>query len=313
MELHILDCSQYIHAGSYANTTISRGVREDNGEYQENWAPIGGVRFLINRAAELCKDGSIVIPVFDKTPNIKREMYKAAFGDEFGYKGNRKTPDPMRAVSIQKDYAYIIMEKIGYPVQAAQDYESDDVIYTLVQMYKNDFESIHVHSSDSDLYFLVGGNVMMDTVGPNIGKVITQANYPNVVDKDGWCPYNVHHIRKLCNGDHSDNIPGIGSDWMPRLDSVIPADKLAYLGDLEVCREFLKDAVDKYPTAPNAHMLLKTFNILVPLVVPEHLINDVEPAIDWDKQRYFVHGWKPDEDHWGFEDDLTEYIDSYYR
>lgn len=311
MELHILDCSQYIYAGSYSTVRISRGVRETDGVYGENWAPIGGVRFLINQAAALCGEDRVVMPVFDRTPNIKRDMYKDAFGLEYGYKGNRKQPAP--EIALQKTYAYTVMDKLGYPVQAAEDYESDDLIYTIVNAYKNDFDKVVVHCNDSDLYFLVGGNVCIDTVGPKVGKLVTEANYPNVVDKDGWCPYNVHHIRKLCTSDKSDNIPGIGVDWMPRFDSVIAADELRRLGDLDLCREYLKEAVNRYPTAPNAHMVLKTFNILVPLRVPEYLINDREPDVDYEKQKYFTNGWKPNMDRWGFEDDLLAYIDSYWE
>lgn len=311
MKLRILDTSQYIYAGAYKSATISRGVRETNGEYEENSAPIGGVRFLINSAAKLCSDDTIVIPVFDRTPTIKREMYADTFGDTHGYKGTRKQLDS--SIGIQKDYAFSILEKIGYPVQAAEGYETDDVIYTLVQMYKNDFEHIYIHSSDSDLYFMVGPNVSMDRVGDNVGKVITPANYSAVVDKDGFVAYNVFHLKKLCAGDKSDNISGIGKDWEPRFDSVIPASELSRLGDLDLCRDYLKKAILKYPDAPNAHMVLRTFDIMSPLLVPNHLINDCEPDIDWNKHRYFVHGWKPDEDRWGFEDDLLEYIDRFYE
>lgn len=205
------------------------------------------------------------------------------------------------------------MEKIGYPVQIAEGYEADDIIYTLVNMYKNDFEHIYVHNNDSDLYFLVSGNVSIDRVGDNVGKLITTANYSHVVDKRGYVAYNVHHIKKLCEGDKSDNIPGVGVAWEPLLDSVIPASELCNLGDLDLCRDYIKKAIMKYPTTPNAHMLLKTFNMLTPLLVPDYMLNDIESDVDWEKQRYFVHGWKPDEDRWGFEEDLLEYIDSYYE
>ena len=153
----------------------------------------------------------------------------------------------------------------------------------------------------------------MDMIGEKTGKIINIHNYQTVTDKDGWCPYNVHHIRKMCTSDRSDNIPGVGSDWMPRLDSVIPASELSKLGDLNLCRKYIKETIAKYPTAPNAHMLLPTFNILVPLEVPEHLLNDAEPDINWDKLRYFVHDWNYQEDKWGFEDMLSEYIDHYYE
>lgn len=311
MVLHLLDCSQYIYAGARSNSIVSRGVRETNGEYQENWAPIGGVRFLVNQAAALSGPDSIVVPVFDRPPEIKREMYKEAYGLEYGYKGKRKAPE--LAISLQKKYAEEVLREIGYPVQAAEQYECDDVLYTMVEMYKNDFEEIIVHCNDSDMYFLVGGNVSIGMVGSKVGKVVTTASYPHVVDPKGWCPYNVHHIRKLCTGDSSDNIPGVGSHWTELLDSVIPASELPNLGNLELCRSYLREALLKYPTAENAHALLSTFNILVPLQVPDYLINEVEPMIDLNKQRYFTSDWDESLDKWGFEDSLSAYIDSFYK
>lgn len=84
MILRILDCSQYIYAGSYKNSTIARGVRESDGVYKENDAPIGGVRFLINSAAKLCNDNTVVIPVFDSTPTIKRRCTKSTSETSMG-------------------------------------------------------------------------------------------------------------------------------------------------------------------------------------------------------------------------------------
>ena len=313
MDLHILDCSQYVYAGSFSKVKVARGVRESDGEYMENSAPIGGVRFLIHQAAELAKNpNNVVIPVFDRPPVIKREMYYKTFGDEYGYKGTRPAKDP--AIPIQKDFAFKIMESIGFPVQAIDNYEADDVIYTLVQMYKNDYETVYVHCNDSDLYFIVSDNVCMDTVGPKVGKYVTRTNYESVVSKDG-CPYNVHHIRKLCAGDKSDNIPGVGNEWAARIDEIVMSDGGRYdrLGDLDLCRRYLRECVAKYPNQPGAQRLLSTFNILTPLLVPEYLINDIEPMIDKDKLRYFVHDFNPEYDHWGFENELLEYIDSYYK
>lgn len=308
MDLHLLDCSQYIWAGSYSKARITRGVRESNGEYCENSAPIGGVLFLIKHAAELSRNGDVVMPVFDSTPELKREMYYKTFGEEYGYKGTRKQTSDM-FIKEQKDYAYQILSSIGFPTQIAEGYESDDLLYTLTKLYKNDFDTVHVHTSDSDLYFLVGANVIIDTVGPNVGKYITPANYSTTVEKDGWCVYNGHHLRKLCKGDTSDNIPGIGMMWTELLDSVIPASELPKLGDLDLCRHYIKEALIKNPTAPNASRVLQTFNILVPLEVPEHFINPNEQVINKQKLAYYLSGWKEELDQWGYEDMLSDYID----
>lgn len=311
MDLRILDCSQYIYAGSYKNAVISRGIREVDGEFSENAAPIGGVRFLVTQAASLVNDNTVVMPVFESKPTVKRQMYFDVFGEEYGYKRGRKSHGD--DIPLQRDYARRILEQCGFPVQFADGYEADDLIYTLVETYKNDFEHVYVHNNDSDLYFVVDDNVSIAKIGNNVGKVINRGNYCDMVDKKGWVCYNVHHMKKLCAGDTSDNIPGIGMDWEDRFDSVIPASELPKLGDLSLCREYIKKAIVAYPTAQNAYRVLSTFNILMPLEVPVYLINENEQDIDWNKLRYFVHGWKPDEDRWGFEDELSEYINNYYR
>lgn len=311
MDLHILDTSNYIYAGSFNNKVISRGVRETNGEYCANNAPIGGVLFLLKQARELTNDNTIVMPVFDRTPDIKRDMYTNVFGNPYGYKGNR--PAKKIDISYQKEYAEQILRQLGYPVQAVDGYEADDVIYSLVKYFKYDFDHIYIHTRDSDLTFLVDDTVSIAPVGDK-GKVIDMANYTAVADKTGFCTYNTVHLRKLCTGDTSDNIPGVGWKWAELIDNCIKdKNENRKLGDLDVARKYIKEAIVANPTEPGAHSVLSTFNIICPLLVPEGEIDDSDMDVDFEKFAYFLGGWVVDLDRWGFEDQLADYIDNYYE
>lgn len=311
MDLHILDTSNYIYAGAYSNKVIARGVRETNGEYCSNEAPIGGVLFLLRQVRALTTEDSVVMPVFDRTPVIKREMYENAFGNPYGYKGTR--PAKREDISMQKEYAEWILRDLGYPVQAVDGYEADDIIYTLVRAYINDFDHIYIHTRDSDLRFLVSDKVSIALVGDK-GTVIDMNNYNTVAHKSGWCAYNTVHLRKLIEGDSSDNIPGVGERWANLLDECME-DKaeLRKLGDLDVARNLIKRTILKYPTEPGAHTLLSTFNIVCPLLVPEGEIDDSDMEVDFNKFAYYLNDFNPRLDKWQLEDRLTDYIDQYYE
>lgn len=309
MDLHILDCSNYIYAGSFSSKWISRGVRESNGKYSANEAPIGGVRFLVHQVSQLMTPDTTIIPVFDRTPEIKKEMYIEAFGWD-GYKANR--PSKKVDITQQQKYAERILEEVGFPVQCVDRYEADDVIYSLVKYYKDDFDHIYIHTKDSDLFFLVDVNVSIAKVGDQ-GKDIDIYSYPVLAKSDEHTLYNTSHLRKLCRGDTSDNIPGVGWDFANRLDSIVSTGEYSKFGDLDLCREYIRKVVMENPTMTGAHNLLRTFNILTPLLIDYELLNDAEQDVNMDMFKYYLNDWNPKLDHWNLEDGLMEYIESYYE
>jgi hypothetical protein len=308
MNLHILDCSNYIYAGAFSNKSIARGVRESNGTYEANEAPIGGVRFLIRQIASLISDNDEVIPVFDRIPEIKKDMYQQVFGWD-GYKANR----PPKTIDItgQQRYAEQILRDIGFAVQSVDTYEADDVIYSLVQYFKDDYEHIYIHTKDSDLSFLVSENVSIAMVGDK-GKEIDIISYPNVIKKGEYIWYNTCMMHKLYAGDVSDNIPGIGKEFAPLFDAVVPTSDFRKLGDLDLCRQYIKQAITNNPMFPGGHNILRTFNILCPLLIDYEELNDIETDIDANKWAYYVQDWNKQLDTGHLEDMLMEYIESYY-
>ena len=309
MVLHIVDISNALYAGMFSNFWVSRGVREIDGLWKANEAPVGAIRFTLKILREMLGPDSIVMPVIERAPHIKRQMYFDTLGEEYGYKAGRKEkPEHFDTI---KDYLEVVLRDLGFPVQYAEGYEADDLIYTLVELHKYDFEKIYVHTRDSDLFFLVSDNVEIAKVGTQ-GKVVTMENYSRVAIKDMWTSYNTIHLNKLLKGDKSDNIPGIGLEWGERLDTVV--EDYAKLGNLDYARKCLRECSIKYSECENSHKLVSMFNLVVPLSVPEELINFDEQDVNMDKlDDYYLNGFNASFDRWNLEEMLYSYIDKYYE
>ena len=315
MDLRIIDTSNYIYIGAGIlyngiQPSISRGVKEVDGYYEANTAPYGGVKFLIDKMIELAEiPNTIVIPVFDSAPIIKRQMYAKVFGDTHGYKGTRKKHDPN--IGLQREFAKTLLTKMEFPVQCVDGYEADDIIYSLVYYYKNDFDNIYIHTLDSDLSFLVDKNVSIRGITKKNPKNIDIENYSYSVHRTKTVGYNLISLVKLCEGDKADNIPGIGDEWGAPFDKVVSTKDLPKCGDLDFCRKALIEVVSKNPMLPNASRVLDTFDLLVPLLIPEDRLETIELIPNKEMFVYFKKGWEAKLDTWGFEDAIIEYINEY--
>jgi DNA polymerase-1 len=117
------------------------------------------------------------------------------------YKANRG-PAPEDLVP---QFAMIetLIEKMGIPHKAIQNYEADDVIGAYVTQFKNDFDEIYIASGDKDLMQFIDGPIkMLDTM-----KDIIYGR-DEVYEKMGVYPEQIVDYLSLL-GDSSDNIPGV--------------------------------------------------------------------------------------------------------
>jgi hypothetical protein len=318
MTLKILDCSNFIYTGDVSHKTISRGIREVDGKFVPNEAKIGAIQFLLYKVKELMGSDSIVVPVFDRTPEIKRQAYYDFYGDPYGYKAGRssttKTGTTKEQISLIKEYAEYILRSCGFPVQVVEGYEADDVIYTLWKDNLEYYDKIEIYTGDSDLYFLVTENCEIHPVRKG-GKFVDLQNYSTVVCKDSYIHYNTIHFYKLYKGDTGDNIPGVGFDWAPMVDACIENESdYKHLGDLDFARSILMKIPEKFPKEVNASNLLDVFNLLVPYYINDdiggQLSND---SISDEFFNYYLKGFNEDSGYEEAEDKLKEYIDSFNR
>ena len=309
--LHILDASNYIYIGTAKKESAIRGVRECDGEYVPNRAPIGGVTFLASRVLRILESGEDIFVAFDRTPIYKKEMYKKVFGHEKEYKGQRKKN---LGIFQQKNFAEQCMILAGVPCGAIEEHEADDIIYTMWKKYYDEYDYIRIHSEDSDLAFMVDNKTEIIPVKSN-GRHITLNNYIQTVHTNTITPYNMALLLKVIQGDSSDNIPGTGDvmAWGEAFHDV--TERLGYdmrnMGDIDYCKQFLMKVVTEHPELKNAHNALNILNLVTPCLV--NLGDLEEPACEGnsDMLKAITGIIRPKPGYQALEDALSEYLSEY--
>ncbi|MBL7150000.1 MAG: DNA polymerase I, partial [Candidatus Cloacimonetes bacterium] len=116
------------------------------------------------------------------------------------YKANRPpAPDELHAqVKPIKEF----FELIGIPEISKAGYEADDVLATLAEKYKKDYDVIIV-TGDKDFAQIVDGQVTL--YDPSKEKV---TDYESVIEKYGLKPEQFVDYLAIC-GDSADNITGV--------------------------------------------------------------------------------------------------------
>lgn len=201
MNLHIIEISPHIYAGSISkNKHIEGELCIIANEYVQPQISSGGISFLFNKIYEIGQDGLVVFCA-DRNPTIKKEMLPS-------YKANRTHNS---SVEIQKIIAEEILEECGYQVLAMDGYESDDIVWSLCNKYKDQFDHVYIHTDDHDLYINIDDNVTVLPARKN-GQVVTKENYRFKCDKDCIVEYNSIGMLKVICGDSSDNVKALPKD-----------------------------------------------------------------------------------------------------
>lgn len=265
--LHIFDVSNFVYIGNVKKDSAVRGVRECDGAYIPNKAPVGGVTFLAEKVLNVLNCGEDVFLAFDRKPEYKLKMYKEVFGHEKEYKGQRLKNT---GVYKQKDFAEQLMRMAGVPCGALEEYEADDVIYTIWKKYYNDYDYIRIHSEDSDLAFMVDNKTEIIPVKRD-GRHITLESYMYTVHKTEITPYNMSLLLKVFLGDKSDNIAGTGDavEWLTAVKEYFDEAgiKPEMCGDIDVCREVLIKVNAAHPELKNGFMALNILKLVTPCII----------------------------------------------
>ncbi len=125
------------------------------------------------------------------------------------YKDGRKAmPEELRE---QIPHVYDLIKAYGMATYSHEGYEADDIIGTLATVYKSDFDSIDIFTSDKDLLQLIDDNVFVNLTKKGITEVdrCDKERFKEIfnINVDQFIDY------KALVGDSSDNIkgvPGIG-------------------------------------------------------------------------------------------------------
>lgn len=195
-ELHIFDMMAFVHAGhvnkySYLSQTMHVGAG-----WQTLYIPTGGASLLFNKLYEVTGKGDVVV-VTDRNPTIKKDMIP-------GYKSNRSYS---HEISVDKAATEYILQQCGIQLFAREGYEADDIAYSLVKDLHDKYDHIYLYTGDSDWYFMVDNTVSI-MPSSSTSKTVTLETFE---DMTGYY-YNTITLTKICEGDSSDCIPGLGKE-----------------------------------------------------------------------------------------------------
>lgn len=189
-KLVIIDTFNFLHRAYYA---IPKSFRAPDNTPTN--AVFGVCSMIISLTNEI-KPDYMIAALDSKKPTFRVEEFS-------NYKAQRKEMD--EELRIQIPLVFDAIEKMGILKVNCEGYEADDVIGTLVERHKNDFE-IYILSNDRDLWQLISKNVKV--MLPNTKGTFEEVNFENVesrleFDKNYLVDY------KALRGDTADNIPGV--------------------------------------------------------------------------------------------------------
>lgn len=185
--------------------------------------------YTIKNAFKWSRHGKDKLGVcFDSRCTFRKDYFsKNEFGEKSDseYKGGRK---PMlREMFEGSDLTLDVLQKSGVSVYKAEDYEADDLVYSLVQICKEKYPNtpIDIICNDADLVPLVDEQVSIwyrsrkytYSTSKELEKTkyiqITPETYKEFIgDMSSYKKFNMEYntvlLHKLLRGDASDGIPG---------------------------------------------------------------------------------------------------------
>lgn len=222
--LHIFDMLPFIHAGHVNKYSRLEQLVDVGTTWKTQVTPTGGVSWLLKNIYSAALAGDVLV-ASDRTPTIKKDMYPE-------YKANR---DHDHDINVQRGVAEYILQHCNITVVARAGYEADDIIYSAVKKFHDQYDHIYVYTGDSDMAFLVDDKVEIKPTNSR-GKNITRENYEKIAVKGG-VRYNCVTMFKILCGDTSDNIPALPPDKQQELANVMYQDGFyERLGDKEFVR-----------------------------------------------------------------------------
>jgi DNA polymerase-1 len=120
-----------------------------------------------------------------------------------GYKAARDKEEHPKELLIQMRRIKALMGSLGVPVMAAEEFEADDIIASLVHICASDEVECVVASRDTDLHQLVGPNCRVYDSQDDVW--IDEA----AVEKHWGVPPSLVVDFLTLAGDVSDNVPGV--------------------------------------------------------------------------------------------------------
>lgn len=194
------------------------------------------------------------------------------------YKSNRHSSlvDLDRAkISLAKQ----ILTSAGYNTYQLDGCEADDLVYTLVQKHKDDFDITYIYTPDLDLCVNISSDnkVVLQRYKWNKGyQLINAANFSSLMLSELKCniPFNCILLYKATVGDKSDNIPGIkgfGPKAFNTLLQNFPLDSRGYenMVNPENVRGYILNYLSRLHSEDKVKSALDSLQLVSPLQVDD--------------------------------------------
>lgn len=190
MRLSIFDISGFLHGGNYGYSS-----------FKVAGFPMGGVKYALRNIVieGLVKDSVAIC--FDSSTNRKDLIptYKT---------GRDKTNQ--HEIFAQADLLKDILDECGIATLKVDGYEADDLVYSLVEKYKGEFNFIRIFTNDADLAHNVTPRVWIEP-STSQGNMINFNNFSTSIVKGKDILVGTSTIYKVFCGDNSDRIPAFVS------------------------------------------------------------------------------------------------------
>ena len=175
-----------------------------------------------------------------------------------------------------------IFENIGYNVLKQAGYEADDLVYTIVQREKKNFDFTIIYTPDKDVLINIEDNVAVMRYKQKKGYIqVEKSNFNSIMIDEFKCyiPYNVLALYLSSVGDKSDNIKGIHLFGPAAYERLIGKLIEAGYGDdgwdkykdfnemaklIEACKQFLNEEQFKD--------LKQSFSLVKPIIVEDKFL-----------------------------------------
>lgn len=191
--LTLVDGNSFMHRAFHSVTYLS------NIENQPTNAITGFLK-MINGIIEYNNPEKLIF-VFDaKGKTFRHELFD-------GYKGDRPKTDP----SLKQQFPVIkeIIKHWGYPIVEVEGVEADDTLMTLAKKGEAEGYTVHIATSDKDMYQGVNENIhILDTKSADKSSDAKPLGIDGTIKKFGVKPEQIVDYLALL-GDKADSIPGV--------------------------------------------------------------------------------------------------------
>ena len=191
----LVDVSALIYVGYYVSNDDSKEI-EDTLRF-----PIAGARFAIRRLLGLKGSNDDVIAVMDSRTDKNLSDSR--------YKSNR---DHIADIHIQKEYLKFLLPNIGIKVAVKENYEADDLIYSIVYSLPYDsYDMLTIITDDSDISGAIVNDKISRVGATSKTPTLEINNYTALVKTGKYLPYNSVLAYHFFYGKPSNNISSLSN------------------------------------------------------------------------------------------------------